>query len=128
VFADISAKLKLENILHPLIRLETEKAEQTAKGAYLIFVVPLLVESGNWKNRVNRTLVVDCTEKTQVQRVMLRNGMTEVEVKAIMNNQASRKQRLEAADDVIFNEGELTGIQEQVLRLHQMYLTMAEQL
>ena len=125
VFADYEQKRKLENILHPLIRAETERAAAQASGAYPIFVVPLLVESGNWKERVSRILVVDCPEETQIQRVMARNQLSRDEVMAIMKNQVSRENRLAVADDVIINDGDLNKIHEQVIQLHQQYLRLA---
>ncbi|MBI3284070.1 MAG: dephospho-CoA kinase [Burkholderiales bacterium] len=125
VFSDPAERQKLEAILHPLIRQETEIAAQNTEAAYLIFVVPLLVESGNWKNRVHRVLVVDCDEATQLQRVMTRNGLSEAQVKAIMETQAGRQQRLQAADDVIVNEGDLSGVEARVMQLHRHYLQMA---
>ncbi|MDP1976466.1 dephospho-CoA kinase [Undibacterium sp.] len=126
VFADTEQKHKLEAILHPLIRTETEREAAQAKGDYRIFVVPLLVESGNWKQRVDRILVVDCDEETQISRVMSRNQLNREEVIAIMRNQASRQDRLTAADDVINNDGDLKKIQDEVLRLHQRYLQLAD--
>lgn len=126
VFSDPAQKHKLENILHPLIRQETEQAVSTATGSYLIFVVPLLVESGKWKSRVDRVLVVDCDEETQIQRVMSRNSLNREQVQAIMHNQASRQQRLAAADDVIINQGPLENIRAQVVQLHHQYLAYAE--
>ncbi|MFZ6718714.1 dephospho-CoA kinase [Undibacterium sp. Ji49W] len=126
VFSDPAQKHKLENILHPLIRQETEQAVSTATGSYLIFVVPLLVESGKWKSRVDRVLVVDCDEETQIQRVMSRNNLNREQVLAIMHNQASRQQRLAAADDVITNQGPLENIRAQVVQLHHQYLAYAE--
>lgn len=126
VFADTAQKLKLEAILHPLIRTETERAAAQAKGDYRIFVVPLLVESGNWKQRVDRILVVDCDEETQIKRVMSRNQLSREQVVAIMRNQASRQARLAAADDVIVNNGDLKNISEEVLRLHELYLGLAK--
>ncbi|MBC3917745.1 dephospho-CoA kinase [Undibacterium sp. CY18W] len=126
VFSDPAQKHKLENILHPLIRQETEQAVSTARGSYLIFVVPLLVESGSWKSRVDRVLVVDCDEETQIQRVMSRNRLNREQVQAIMHNQASRQQRLAAADDVITNQGPLENIRAQVVQLHHQYLAYAE--
>lgn len=125
VFADVAQKLKLEAILHPLIRTETERASAEAKGDYRIFVVPLLVESGNWKKRVDRILVVDCDEETQIRRVMSRNQLSREQVVAIMRNQATRQDRLAAADDVIVNDGDLKNIREEVLRLHRQYLIFA---
>lgn len=127
VFSDSVEKQKLEHILHPLIRQETEQVAKHAAGDYLIFVVPLLVESGSWKKRTNRILVVDCDEQTQLQRVVSRNGLTEQQVIAIMQAQASRQQRLRAADDVIVNQGDLKEVRTQVLGLHRQYLERAQQ-
>ncbi|HTD02401.1 dephospho-CoA kinase [Undibacterium sp.] len=126
VFAHPAEKARLEAILHPLIRSETEKAASSASGSYIIFVVPLLVESGSWKTRVSRVLVVDCSEQTQIQRVMSRNGLTEQQVRAIMNTQVSREKRLQAADDIITNEGDIAQIAGQVRHLHAKYVKLAE--
>jgi dephospho-CoA kinase len=126
VFSDPQAKLRLEAILHPLIRSECERAAQEAQGLYLILVVPLLVESGNWKQRVSRVLVVDCPEQQQVVRVMDRNGLSEAQVRAIMANQATREQRLAAADDVILNTGDPAALAPQIDRLHAMYCGLVE--
>jgi dephospho-CoA kinase len=126
IFAHPEQKKRLEQILHPLIRAETEAAAKKASGDYPIFVVPLLVESGSWVQRVSRVLVIDCSEATQILRVMSRNGMTQEQVLAIMQAQASRQQRLQAADDVIINEGDLSPIREQVRLLHEKYLKLAK--
>lgn len=126
IFAHPEQKKRLEQILHPLIRAETEAAAKKADGDYPIFVVPLLVESGSWVQRVSRVLVIDCSEATQLLRVMSRNGMTQQQVLAIMQAQASREQRLQAADDVIVNEGDLSPIREQVRLLHEKYLKLAK--
>jgi dephospho-CoA kinase len=126
VFADPNAKKKLEAILHPLIRAETERAAAGAQGAYLLYVVPLLLESGAWKERVSRILTVDCPEELQIQRVMERNGFTEQQVRAIMKTQVSRAARVAAADDVITNDGNTAELQIQVERLHQGYLSLAK--
>ncbi|GIZ50957.1 dephospho-CoA kinase [Noviherbaspirillum aridicola] len=127
VFSEAGAKARLEAILHPLIRIETERAAQAATGAYLIFVVPLLVESRGWRERVSRVLVVDCAEQTQVRRVMSRSGLPEAQVRAIMAAQATREQRLAAADDVIDNDGDAQSLAPQVDRLHAHYLSLAAQ-
>ncbi|HCY62388.1 MAG TPA: dephospho-CoA kinase [Oxalobacteraceae bacterium] len=128
VFADPAAKRRLEAILHPLIRSECERAAQQAQGPYLILVVPLLVESGNWKQRVSRVLVVDCPEQQQIMRVMDRNGLSEAQVHAIMASQATREQRLAAADDVLSNTEETAALEPQVERLHALYCHMARQI
>jgi len=126
VFNHPEEKARLEAILHPLIRNETQKAADSAAGAYIIFVVPLLVESGSWKNRVSRVLVVDCAEQTQIQRVMARSGLTAQQVQAIMSTQVSREKRLQAADDVITNEGDIAQIAGQVRHLHAKYVKLAK--
>ena len=125
VFTEPSAKAHLEAILHPLIRIETERAAAEAAGAYLIFAVPLLVESGSWKQRVARVLVVDCPEALQVQRVMRRSGLNEAQVRAIMAAQATRAMRLAAADDVVVNDDGIDALAPQVDRLHARYLSLA---
>ncbi|WP_292937601.1 dephospho-CoA kinase [Noviherbaspirillum sp.] len=125
VFAEPTAKARLEAILHPLIRIETERAAAQARGTYLVFVVPLLVESGSWRQRVSRVLVVDCAEQTQVRRVMSRSGLSEQQVRAIMAAQVSRQQRLAAADDVIDNDGDAVALVPQVDRLHASYVSLA---
>ena len=125
IFSDTGAKQKLERILHPIIRQECEKAAVLATSAYVIFVVPLLVESGNWRQRVNRIAVVDCLEQTQISRVMTRNNLSREQVLAIMRAQVSREQRLAAADDIIVNEGDLSAAKKQVYELHQQWMNLA---
>ncbi|VVE63287.1 dephospho-CoA kinase [Pandoraea anapnoica] len=127
VFSDNAAKARLEAITHPLIRTECERAAAEAEGPYLIFVVPLLVESGTWRERVQRILVVDCTEETQIARVMSRNRFTREQVQAIMARQASRAQRLAVADDIIDNDAQEAPLAPQVDRLHAAYLQFARQ-
>jgi len=127
VFADPVEKQKLEAILHPLIYRETERAATAAIGSYTIFVVPLLIESGMWKSRVSRVLAVDCSEQTQIERVMRRTGLTETQVRAIMAAQVSREVRLAAADDVVLNDGDVNALTPQIERLHALYCAMAEE-
>ncbi|SEJ70819.1 dephospho-CoA kinase [Paraburkholderia diazotrophica] len=126
VFSDENARKRLEAITHPLIRVETERERQQAQGPYVIMVVPLLVESGNWKTRVDRVLTVDCSVETQIARVMLRNAFTREQVQAIIARQASREARLAAADDIIVNDGaSLEALDLDVDRLHRIYLSLA---
>ena len=125
VFAEPAARHTLEAIVHPLIRLATEQAAAVAEGPYLLFAVPLLVESGSWKSRVDRVLVIDCPEALQIERVMRRSGLARAQVEAIMATQATRVQRLAAADDVLHNEGEAAALPSQVDALHATYLEMA---
>ena len=125
VFADRAEKHRLEAIVHPLIALEVERAAAQADGAYLLFVVPLLVESGKWRARVTRILVIDCPEALQVERVVQRSGLTPAAVDAIMAAQVPRATRLAAADDVIVNDGGTAALAPQVERLHRQYCAMA---
>ena len=105
VFADASAKRRLEAILHPLIGTETERqAAAAGDDAVVVFDVPLLVESGRWRTLVDRVLVVDATEETQMKRVVARSGWAPEAVQAVIAQQASRKARRAAADAVIYNE------------------------
>lgn len=122
VFADPQSKARLEAILHPRIRASAEAAALAAPGPYVIMVVPLLIESGSWRARVARVLAIDCSEATQIQRVMARNGLTEQQVRAIMATQITRAERLAAADDVIVNEGGIEDLLPQIARLHEQYL------
>jgi len=108
VFADPEAKLQLEAIIHPLVRQELVRqmeSAQKAGAACVVCEIPLLVESGHWKPLMDQVLVVDCSEQTQIQRTMARSGMTAQQVQAIIQNQATRSQRLAAADAVVLNDG-----------------------
>lgn len=125
VFADPSARGRLEAVLHPLIRRLSDERCRDAAAPYVILAVPLLVESGNYRQRCDRIVVVDCPESLQIERVMARNGMARHDVAAIMAAQASRAQRLAVADDVVLNDGETTKIYPQVLALHQKYLRLS---
>ncbi|RQS70771.1 dephospho-CoA kinase [Burkholderia sp. Bp8963] len=123
IFSDDAARRRLEAITHPLIRAETDREGREAQGAYVMYVVPLLVESGNWKARVDRVLVVDCDVETQIARVMRRNGFTREQVEAIVARQATRDARLAAADDVIVNAATTPAmLAAEVDALHQRYL------
>jgi dephospho-CoA kinase len=105
VFADPSARQRLEAILHPVIGAQCEAQAAAAGPGLIVFDVPLLVESKRWRARVDRVLVVDATEQTQLQRVVARSGWTPEAVLAVIAQQATRRERRAAADAVIFNEG-----------------------
>ena len=108
VYADADAKRRLEAIIHPLVQLQIElQAQEAARtGSHcVVFDVPLLVESGRWRNQVDRVLVLDCLPATQVDRVMARSALSRDAVEKIMASQVSRSRRLQAADIVIFNQG-----------------------
>lgn len=127
-FGDPGARKRLEAILHPMIGAETQRRcrEALAGGApYVVMEVPLLVESGNYRQRVQRVAVVDCDDEVRIARVMARNGLARAEVERIMATQASREARLAAADDVIDNNGSLDHLNTQVDALHAMYCRQA---
>jgi dephospho-CoA kinase len=125
VFTDASARSRLEAILHPRIRDATAAAAAIATGDYVIFVVPLLIESGTWRERVTRVLAIDCPEEIQVARVMARSSISEEQVRAIMAAQVSREQRRAQADDIIVNDDGLDALRPQVEALHAMYQAQA---
>lgn len=125
VFSDATARARLEAILHPRIRAATEAAGQAATGAYVIYVVPLLIESGSWRDRVTRVLAIDCSEDTQVARVMQRSHLSADEVRAIMATQVTRARRLAEADDVVDNDAGLDALRTQVQALHERYLALS---
>ena len=125
VFSAPDAKRKLERILHPLIGAQAKREVDTARGPYVIHMIPLLIEGGNAKARFDRVLVVDCPEETQIERVMARSGLKRTEVEAIMATQASRTQRLTQADDIVDNSGDPSALEPQIERLHSQYLRLA---
>ena len=127
VFADPVARRRLETVLHPLIdRVVRDRADQ-ARGCYRVFVVPLLVESGRWRDRVDRICVVDCDPETQIRRVQARSGLTRDTIERIMSAQASRADRLAAADDVVVNDDtvDLDTLRRRVRQLHQVWCDRA---
>jgi dephospho-CoA kinase len=126
VFTDAGARARLEAILHPRIRDATAAAAAIATGDYVIFVVPLLIESGTWRERVTRVLAIDCPEEVQVARVMARSGLSEEQVRAIMAAQVTREQRRAAADDIVLNDDGLEALRPQVEALHAMYLSLSK--
>jgi dephospho-CoA kinase len=125
VFADAARKRLLEAILHPLIREHSTERVLGTRSPYVILMVPLLVESGDYRRRCQRILVVDCPEALQVERVMARSGITAEQVRSIMATQATRAARLAAADDVIDNSGDQEHLRREVETLHRRYLQIA---
>jgi dephospho-CoA kinase len=125
VFEDAGTRQRLESILHPLIHEVAMELVQRARAPYVLLVVPLLIETTGYRDSVDRILVVDCTEADQVARVSRRGGQTPDEVRAIIAAQASRAERLRAADDVINNGASPGALAAQVAKLHQQYLAYA---
>ncbi|HVO88460.1 MAG TPA: dephospho-CoA kinase [Casimicrobiaceae bacterium] len=124
-FADAEFRAQLEGILHPLIRDEVANAIAQWRSPYGILVVPLLLEKGGLRDRVDRVLVVDCPEDEQVRRVMSRSGLPADEVRRIMAAQLPRAERLAQADDVIQNSGPPELLEAQVERLDRRYREIA---
>ena len=124
VFADPAQRQRLEAITHPAIREELARRSRSAGGAYQIHVIPLLVEGGR-KDVYDRVLVVDCPEEEQVRRLVSRDGSDLEQAKRILAAQATREQRLSAADDVIVNTGTLADLENFVQTLHRNYELLA---
>lgn len=127
VFSNPDKRLKLEAIMHPLIRKVSLEQAEMATGTYVIFVIPLLVEVPIWHGMGTRILTVDCPEELQVERVMKRNNMSREQVAAIMATQATRQQRLAIADDVIVNDKSVWEVLKEVIVLHAKYTAMAQE-
>jgi dephospho-CoA kinase len=125
VFGNAQLRKELEAILHPLIRSYMEQKAKDQVSPYLIMAIPLLVESGSPRDRVDRILVVDADETTQLRRLMDRDGSSEAQARAILASQTSRASRLAAADDVLSNDGSVTDLRQAVDRLHQRYIDLA---
>jgi len=125
VFEDLQSRKALEAITHPLIRAKAIEQARLAierQAPYIVFVVPLLLESSEWFQFIDHVVVADCSEAIQIQRVMERNGLTRQEVESILQAQATRAERLAQADTVIENMGSLEDLAEQVRLLHQKIL------
>lgn len=126
VFGNSSEKKRLESILHPLIYEQTRQLANTATDApYTLVVVPLLFESGRYTDWLRRIITVDCSEKTQVSRTMLRSHMDEAAVRAIMATQFSRTQRQALADEIITNDGTLDDLKTQIIGMHRRLSALA---
>ena len=130
VFREPARRKDLEAVLHPMIRAESERLTGTAlaegRAPYVVHVVPLLVESPDYRRRVRKVLVVDVPVAVQVSRVMQRSGLAEDDVRRIIASQIPREKRLAAADDVIDNSGTIDALQQQVRALHARYVSEAQ--
>ena len=123
VFNDDEQKKKLEQILHPAIREDISFAISNSKSPYTIIMVPLIYET-NSKDNYNRILVIDCDEDIQISRAVTRDGASEEDIKKIINSQATKKERLSIADDVINNNSSIEKLSDKVLHLHKNYLEL----
>lgn len=128
VFADATARRRLEAILHPLIHSEVARRIAGAQAPYVLLIVPLLVENlAAYRQDMDRIAVVDCSEELQIERTARRPGVGIEQARAILAAQSSRAARLAIADDVIDNQAGLADMDAQVRRLHQHYLARAEE-
>lgn len=127
VFDDPAERRRLEAILHPLIRDEIGRQLQQIRAPYCILAVPLLIESPPLRALVQRVLVIDVPVDVQIARLMQRDGMTAEKSRAMLSAQASRDERLEAADDVVDNADDINALQRQLQGVHVRYLTLAQQ-
>ena len=127
IFADKRARVALESILHPAIRSSMADQLSDLDTPYAILVIPLMAETGQ-ADLVDRVLVVDVPESLQVQRVMLRDNISRSNANRILDNQASREERLALADDVINNECNPEELDQVIDKLHQKYLRLSDQL
>jgi dephospho-CoA kinase len=125
-FADDAARADLEALTHPAILEAMERRAATAVGPYLLLVIPLLMEQG-LAGKVDRVLVVDCSEDLQIRRLQARDGSTLDQARAILKAQVPRAARLQAAHDIITNDGNLASVRDRVATLHTQYLDRARQ-
>ena len=125
IFANRDHRQWLERLLHPLIREETQRRITSVTSPYCIIVIPLIFETEP-NPLLNRILVVDAAENLQIERTGIRDAHTPAEVQAIMHTQVTRAQRLDAADDVIINDGKLEDLQPQIEKLHNFYLDLSK--
>jgi dephospho-CoA kinase len=125
IFSNGAARRQIEAILHPRIRQIVAERLATLTAPYALIVIPLLVETGGYRDLLNRVLVVDCPEELQIARVMARSGLAQAEVEAILAAQAGRAARLAAADDVILNTASPEALRTQVAVLHRRYLAFS---
>jgi len=123
-FHDKARRLQLEGILHPKIRQEMLQQLKAVQSAYAIVVIPLLTETGQSQG-IDRVLLIDCPETTQIARVTSRDQRPVEQIQAILQSQATRQQRLDIADDVIHNVGTQSELQDQVSQLHRKYLSLS---
>lgn len=123
VFADPAERRALEDIVHPLVYAELAGRARVLSAPYVVFVIPLLVETGG-RTAVDRVLVVDCPESEQLRRAGERDGRAPADVRRILDAQATRAARLDAADDVIENDRDLAHLEREVERLHRLYLSL----
>ncbi len=121
IFNDPVTKLKLENIIHPLVRSGIKAFINTSKSDYCIIVVPLIYETGSSK-LYDRILVIDCDVEIQIERTFKRDNQNKSEIENIINKQATREERMSIADEVILNNGSTEHLKNSILNIHKKYM------
>ncbi|MBL80111.1 MAG: dephospho-CoA kinase [Nitrosomonadaceae bacterium] len=124
IFSNAYSRKKLEDILHPLIQIEIKHCIETASSPYTIVSIPLLLETASYSEEINRILVIDCDEKYQISRTILRDGLNEQEVRSIIAAQESRQLRINRADDVIVNNADICTLENKIKIQHNKYLSL----
>ncbi|SEQ85279.1 dephospho-CoA kinase [Nitrosomonas sp. Nm51] len=124
VFSDNASRQKLEKLLHPLILTEVSHRIQQSYSSYVIVIIPLLLETGDYDHLIQRILVIDCDEQLQLVRTMARSQLSAADVKTIMAAQVGRQCRLKKADDIIVNNEDVGHLKTQIIRLHHYYLAL----
>lgn len=124
VFAQPGERKRLETILHPMIHARTRELGATVAGSYVVFVVPLLVESPRWRQQVDRIVVVDCEPAIQLERLLLRKGITFEQAQQIIAAQASRPVRIKAADTVVQNHSNQVALLKAIDQLHASFCVL----
>ena len=123
VFSKPDKKIELEKIIHPLVSEEILSFINNSRSPYCIVMVPLIFETNSSSN-YDRVIVIDCNEEVQISRASLRDNQTVKEIKKIIANQASRKERLSIAHDVILNNSSLENLKKQVINKHNYYMEL----
>ena len=125
IFEDKSLKQKLENIIHPKVKKLVDSKIRKITGKYCLLGIPLLF-SKTQDSRIKRILVIDCEEDIQIKRAMARDNLNKEDIERVISSQASRKQRLTLADDIISNQGTLTELKEKIVALHKLYSSLSD--
>ncbi|MDO9052542.1 MAG: dephospho-CoA kinase [Gallionella sp.] len=126
IFSNTDARRKLENILHPqILAISVSRLATYARVPYVILMVPLLLENPSFMQLVQRVLLVDCTEKNQIERVKQRSQLDEIEIRAIIKQQLAPEIRIARADDIIQNNGTRDELANQVTAMHDCYLRLS---
>ena len=125
IFSDKNKKINLEKILHPKIYEEVKKRlNALSHESYVVIDIPLLFETNQYTSLISRSLVIDCKENDQIERVTKRDGIDISVIQSIIDQQINRSSRIEKADDVVINDGSIENLEESIKSLHKKYLNL----